>query len=321
MRILITGGAGFIGSHLAEYLLERGEEVIVLDDLSTGCLKNIEHLASDSRFKFVRGSVLNRELVEEMVSDCDALFHLAAVVGVKLIFRKPVSVMDINFLGSKIVLESAARHGRKVLLISSSEVYGKGENVPLREEDDVVFGSSSKLRWCYGCSKLLSEFLALAYHRERGLPVVIVRPFNVIGPRQKGDYGMVLPRFIHAALKGEPLTVFGDGRQTRCFLYVTDFVSALVALYHCEAAVGKVVNIGGTEEITILALAEKVRQLANSRSEIVLIPYERAYERGFEDMPRRVPDISLAQRLIGFTPTVNLDEAIRRIIREQTGGN
>jgi UDP-glucose 4-epimerase len=314
LRVLITGGAGFVGSHLAEALLERGDEVFVLDNLSTGSIDNIAHLKSEPRFHYTIDSITNEPLLAEMIDTCDAVFHLAAAVGVKLIVEAPVHTIETNVHGTEVVLKHANKKKKLVLIASTSEVYGKSAEVPFREDADLVLGPSEKHRWAYACSKLIDEFLALAYWKERKLPVIIVRLFNTVGPRQTGQYGMVIPNFVRQALAGQPITVFGDGTQSRSFTYVGDVVRAMVALVNEPAAVGHVFNIGHGAEIAINQLAEKVKALASSPSEIVHIPYDRAYESGFEDMPRRVPDITKLQSLIGFRPTVELDEILTRVI-------
>ena len=314
MRALITGGAGFIGSHLAEALLAEGEEVTIIDDLSTGRLDNVQHLVDNPRFRYVIESVLSETVMDLLVSDCDIIYHLAAAVGVEMVVDEPLQTLQTNLLGTEMVLRLADRHHKKVLLSSTSEVYGKNEKVPFKEEDDILLGPTTRIRWCYAASKAVDEFLALAYHRERGLPVVIVRLFNTVGPRQTGRYGMVIPRFVRQALAGEPITVYGDGQQTRCFADVADVVRAIIALARHPEAVGQVFNIGSTEEIAILELARRVKRLTGSSSEIVFVPYEQAYGEGFEDMRRRVPDLSKISRLIGYRPEIGLEETIRRVI-------
>jgi UDP-glucose 4-epimerase len=314
MRVLITGGAGFVGSHLCEALLARGDEVYVLDNLSTGSIDNIAHLKDRSGFHYRIDTVENEPLLAEMIDRCDVVVHLAAAVGVKLIVERPVHTIETNVHGTEVVLKHASKKKKLVVIASTSEVYGKSANVPFSEDADLVLGPSSKHRWAYACSKLIDEFLALAYWKERKLPVIIVRLFNTVGPRQTGQYGMVIPTFVRQALAGEPITVFGDGTQSRSFTYVGDVVGAMVALINEPRAIGQVFNIGNGYEITIGDLAERVRQLAGSASEIVRIPYDQAYESGFEDMPRRVPDIRRIGALIGYKPTVNLDEILRRVI-------
>jgi UDP-glucose 4-epimerase len=313
VRALITGGAGFIGSHLAEHLLARGDEVLVLDNLSTGSIENIAHLKGHPGFDYTIDSVSNGPLVAEMIDRSDVVFHLAAAVGVKLIVEQPVHTIETNVHGTEVVLKHASKKKKLVFVASTSEVYGKSTDVPFREDADLVLGATAKHRWAYACSKLIDEFLALAYWKERRLPVVIVRLFNTVGPRQTGQYGMVLPTFVRQALTGEPLTVFGDGTQSRSFTYVGDVVDALAKLAVEPRAVGEVFNIGGTDEIAIGELAERVRALTSSRSVIRFVPYDEAYEAGFEDMPRRVPDITKVRGLIGFEPRVSLDDMIRRV--------
>jgi UDP-glucose 4-epimerase len=314
MRTLITGGAGFIGSHLAEALLARGDEVEVVDDLSTGSIDNIEHLKGQPGFHYVIDSVMNEPLLAEMIDRCDVVFHLAAAVGVRLIIEAPTRTIETNVGGTEVVLKLAAKKRRKVVIASTSEVYGKSGDVPFREDADLVLGATSKHRWAYACSKMLDEFLALAYHAEKKVPVVIVRFFNTIGPRQTGRYGMVVPRFVAQALAGEPITVYGDGTQSRSFTYVGDVVRALLALVEHPDAVGEVFNVGNGEEITIRALAERVRTMTSSSSPIVTIPYDEAYEAGFEDMPRRVPDIAKIRALVGYEPRVALQDMLTEII-------
>ncbi|MEQ1898273.1 MAG: NAD-dependent epimerase/dehydratase family protein [Vicinamibacterales bacterium] len=319
MNVLITGGAGFVGSHLAERLLSLGHTVAVLDDLSTGSLANVAALQGHPGFSCTIDSVTAEPVLAEMVDRADVVFHLAAAVGVKLIVQRPVHTIETNVHGTEVVLKHAVPGRKKVFIASSSEVYGKSTNVPFHEDADLVLGPTSKHRWAYACSKLIDEFLALAYWKEQGLPVVVVRLFNTVGPRQTGQYGMVLPRFVTQALSGEPITVYGDGTQSRSFTYVGDVVDALVALAAEPRAVGQVFNIGNAEEISIRALAERVRNLAESPSSIITVPYDEAYEAGFEDMPRRVPDISRIQALVGFTPQVPLDEIIRRVVAFHRG--
>jgi len=314
MKALVTGGAGFIGSHLCEKLLDRGHDVCVLDDLSTGKFENIEHLDSNPRFRAVIDSVLNEQLVEELTKTCDTVFHLAAAVGVKLIVEQPVRTIETNIMGTEVVLSNASRYRRRVLLVSTSEVYGKSDRAAFAEDDDRVMGPTSASRWSYATTKAVDEFLALAYWRERGLPVVITRLFNVVGPRQTGQYGMVIPRFVEQALRGDPLTVYADGQQTRCFGYVGDIVPVLIDLVECPGAVGQIFNIGSTEEITIEELARKVIALCSSKSKIKFVPYEEVYGKGFEDMHRRVPDVSKVRRQIDYSPQTDLDDTIRTVI-------
>jgi UDP-glucose 4-epimerase len=314
MRVFITGGAGFVGSHLSEALLDRGDEVFVLDNLSTGSIVNIQHLKSHPKFHYTIDSVTNEPLLAEMVDCCDTVVHLAAAVGVKLIVEAPVHTIETNVHGTEVVLKHASKKKKLVLIASTSEVYGKSVEVPFTEDADLVLGPTGKHRWAYACSKMLDEFLALAYWKERKLPVVIVRLFNTVGPRQTGQYGMVIPSFVRQALAGEAITVFGDGTQTRSFTYVGDVVRAMVALINEPAAVGQVFNIGNGTEISINELAAKVKALTGSSSAIVRVPYDQAYEAGFEDMPRRVPDISKIKGLIGYEPTVELDEILARVV-------
>ena len=314
MRVLITGGAGFVGSHLAEALLERGDQVLVLDNLSTGAIENIAHLKGRPGFEYAIDSVENEPLLAELIDRADVIVHLAAAVGVKLIVEQPVHTIETNVHGTEVVLKLANKKKKLVLIASTSEVYGKSANVPFSEEADLVLGPTSKHRWAYACSKLIDEFLALAYWKERKLPVIVVRLFNTVGPRQTGQYGMVIPTFVRQALAGHPITVFGDGTQSRSFTYVGDVVRALIALINEPRAVGQVFNIGNGREITIGDLAEKVRTLTGSSSSIVRIPYDQAYESGFEDMPRRVPDITKIHGLVGYQPTVELDEILDRVI-------
>jgi UDP-glucose 4-epimerase len=315
MRALVTGGAGFIGSYLVETLLAENHEVAVLDDLSTGRLDNLQAVRADPRFTLVTGSVTDDLLVAKLIEGAEVVYHLAAAVGVRLILDQPVQTIETNIVGTDVVLRAAAQAGTRVVLASTSEVYGKNDRVPLSEDDDRVLGPTTKSRWSYACSKAIDEFLALAYHRERGLPVVIVRFFNTVGPRQTGRYGMVVPRFVRQALDGEPITVYGDGGQSRAFADVEDAVRAMVALSRSEDAVGQVFNVGSSQEVTIGKLAERVRMLAGSRSPIVLVPYDEAYQPGFEDMRRRVPDIRKAEAVVGYRPRVPLDETLRRVIR------
>ncbi|MGE0593744.1 MAG: GDP-mannose 4,6-dehydratase [Vicinamibacterales bacterium] len=315
MKAFITGGAGFIGSHLAERLLDAGHDVSVLDNLSTGAIRNIEHLKGRQGFSYTIDSVTNESLLAELIDGCDVVFHLAAAVGVKLIVEQPVHTIETNVHGTEVVLKHANKKKKLVFVASTSEVYGKSNAVPFAETADLVLGPSDKHRWAYACSKLIDEFLALAYWKERKLPVVIVRLFNTVGPRQTGQYGMVLPTFVRQALAGHPLTVFGDGSQSRSFTYVGDVVEALVTLSSEPRAVGEVFNIGNTGEISMRALAEKVKALTGSDSPIQYVPYDKAYEAGFEDMPRRVPDITKLRKLIGYEPKVGLDEIVTLVIQ------
>ena len=319
MKALITGGAGFIGSHLAEQLLHRGHEVGVIDNLSTGSIENISHLKTTSGFSYVIDTIDNESLLAEWIDRSEVVFHLAAAVGVKLIVERPVYTIETNVHGTEVVLKHANKKKKLVVLASTSEVYGKSTDVPFREGAELVLGATVKHRWAYACSKLLDEFLALAYWKERKLPVVIARLFNTVGPRQTGQYGMVLPTFVRQALGGQPITVFGDGRQSRSFTYVGDVVEGLIGLALEPKAVGEVFNIGNTSEVTISELAERVKGLTGSDSIIQYIPYDQAYETGFEDMPRRVPDISKIRALIGFQPRLELDDIIRRVIEHMRG--
>jgi UDP-glucose 4-epimerase len=314
MRVLITGGAGFVGSHIAEALLERGDEVFALDNLSTGSIDNIAHLKPHPRFHYTIDTVTNEPVLAELVDQCDVIVHLAAAVGVKLIVEAPVHTIETNVHGTEVVLKHANKKKKLVVIASTSEVYGKSTTVPFREDADLVLGPSDKHRWAYACSKLIDEFLALAYWKERRLPVIIVRLFNTVGPRQTGQYGMVIPTFVQQALAGRPITVYGDGTQSRSFTYVGDVVRAVVALIDEPRAVGQVFNIGNGNEITIVELAERIKRLTGSQSEIVKIPYDKAYEAGFEDMPRRVPDIAKVRALVGYAPTVELDEILARVV-------
>ena len=318
MRVLITGGAGFIGSHLVEAYLERGDEVYIIDDLSTGSLENIEFLQKDDRFRdrlFVHiDTILNHETMLELIAICETVFHLAAAVGVQYILDNPLESIKTNIQGTEKVLELCGKFKKKVLIASSSEVYGKHTHAPLVETDNIIYGPSSKFRWSYAASKLMDEFTALAYFRTNGLPVTIARLFNTIGPRQTGTYGMVVPRFVGQALSGEPLTVYGDGTQTRTFTGVKDVVQVFMGMVEIEESFGQVFNIGGTEEISMLDLAKKIIALSESKSEIVLIPYEEAYEADFEDMMRRVPSVEKVYRLLGFKPNDNLDSILKKII-------
>jgi UDP-glucose 4-epimerase len=314
MRALITGGAGFVGSHLAELLLGQGHEVFVLDNLSTGSMDNIVHLKPHKRFHYSIDSVINEPVLAELVDQADVIFHLAAAVGVKLIVEQPVHTIETNVKGTEVVLTHANKKKKLVLIASTSEVYGKSTAVPFTEDADLVLGSTVKHRWAYACSKLIDEFLALAYWKEKKLPVIIVRLFNTVGPRQTGQYGMVIPNFVRQALAGQPITVFGDGTQTRSFTYVGDVVDALAKLVQEPKAIGRVFNVGNGYEISILDLAKRVKDLAGSSSEIVTIPYDQAYEAGFEDMPRRVPNTARIHELIGYEPKVQLDEILEKVI-------
>ena len=319
MRVLITGGAGFIGSHLADAYLKRGDEVYIIDDLSTGRIENIQHLKGQPGFQYTIDSVHNHPLTAELVDQCDVVFHLAAAVGVKLIVESPVRTIETNVRGTEVVLSIANKKKKKVLVASTSEVYGLSTDVPFREDGNLVMGATTKGRWSYACSKAIDEFLALAYWREKKLPTIVVRLFNTVGPRQTGQYGMVIPTFVKQALSGRPITVYGDGKQSRCFGYVGDVVGALINLMDHKDAVGNVFNIGSSEEITILQLAERVKQLTQSESEIVFVPYDEAYEEGFEDMPRRIPDVTKVRNLVGFEPKMSLDGILQSVIDYQSG--
>jgi UDP-glucose 4-epimerase len=319
LRILITGGAGFIGSHLSDAYLERGDDVYIIDDLSTGSIQNIAHLKGNPRFHYTIDSVHNQPVTAELVDQCDVIFHLAAAVGVKLIVESPVRTIETNVRGTEVILALANKKKKPVLVASTSEVYGLSMDVPFREDGNLVMGATTKGRWSYACSKAIDEFLALAYWREKKLPTRVVRLFNTVGPRQTGQYGMVIPTFVKQALAGRPITVYGDGTQTRCFGYVGDVVGALIKLMEHEGAVGEVFNIGSNEEVSILELANRIKELTKSESEIVLVPYAEAYEEGFEDMPRRVPDITKVGALVGFKPEMKLDGILKSVIDYQSG--
>jgi len=316
MRALITGGAGFIGSHLAEALLAQGQRVTAVDNLSTGRIENIAGLLDHPHFQFVYETIHNETVMDRLVSECDVIYHLAAAVGVELIVKDPVHTIETNLNGTENVLRLARRYRTKVLIASTSEVYGKSDAIPFQEDADRVMGPTTKSRWSYAESKAMDEFLALAYHKQFGLPVVICRVFNTVGPRQTGRYGMVIPRLIQQAVTGQPLTVYGDGQQTRCFCNVKDMVRAMVALVAEPGAVGEIFNVGGTEEISILNLARRILARSGSRSEIKRIPYDEAYEAGFEDMRRRVPDITKIQTMIGWNPTITLDQTLDEVIAQ-----
>jgi UDP-glucose 4-epimerase len=319
LRILITGGAGFIGSHLSDAYLERGHEVFIIDDLSTGSFENIRHLKDHPRFHYTIDNVHNQPVTAELVDQCDVIFHLAAAVGVKLIVESPVRTIETNVHGTEVVLSLANKKKKKVLIASTSEVYGLSTQVPFKEDGNLVMGATTKGRWSYACSKAIDEFLALAYWREKKLPTIVVRLFNTVGPRQTGQYGMVIPTFVKQALSGRPITVYGDGKQSRCFCYVGDVVGALMNLMNNEDSVGEVFNVGSNQEISIIDLAKKVKELTNSDSEIVLVPYDEAYEEGFEDMPRRVPDISKINKQVGFKPARDLEGILTSVIDYYTG--
>jgi nucleoside-diphosphate-sugar epimerase len=316
MRILITGGAGFIGSHLSEALLDEKHQVYVLDDLSTGSIDNIAHLKSRPGFHYTIDTVFNDSLVAEMVDRADVIFHLAAAVGVKLIVQEPVHTIETNVHGTEVILRHAAKKKKLVFVASTSEVYGKSAQLPFREDADLVMGATTRHRWAYACSKALDEFLALAYYKQKRLPVIVMRFFNTVGPRQTGQYGMVVPTFVRQALSGNPITVFGDGTQSRSFTYVGDVVWALLKLMVEPRAVGQVFNVGNTEEVTIEGLATRIKALTGSSSPIVKIPYDQAYETGFEDMPRRVPHLEKIRNLIGYEPKVGLQEIIERVVAD-----
>lgn len=314
MRVLITGGAGFIGSHLTERHLEMGDEVYVIDDLSTGAIKNIEHLKTYKTFNYYIDTVTNHSLVAELVDLADIIYHLAAAVGVKLIVESTVRTVETNIKGTETILHYAAKKKKRVLITSTSEVYGKTKKIPFSEDDDLVIGATNKGRWSYACSKAIDEFLAIAYWKEKQVPTVIARLFNTVGPRQSEQYGMVIPGLVDQALTGKPITVYGDGSQSRCFTHVNDAVSALVALIKHPLAVGEVYNVGSTNEITINQLAARIKVLTNSNAEIIHVPYEQAYKDGFEDMQRRVPNIEKIAQLTGYAPTYTLDQIINSVI-------
>jgi UDP-glucose 4-epimerase len=314
MVALITGGAGFIGSHIAEELIKRGDKVLVIDDLSTGKRENISDLEGDEKFSFIQGTILNEPLMESLVDECDIIYHLAAAVGVEFVIGNPIKSIEINVLGTEIVLRLAEKNRNKVIIASSSEIYGKNQKKIFQESDGRVLGTTLTHRWSYSCSKALGEFLALAYWREKRLPVVIVRLFNTCGPRQTGNYGMVVPRFIEQAISGEPITIYGDGNQTRSFAYVSDVVNGMVSLANHSGAVGEIFNLGGEEKITFCDLAKKIKRLSKSNSEIIYLPYEEVYGEGFEDMRHRIPDVNKIRNLIGYVPRVGLDDALKKTI-------
>src|SRR5271156_4949974 len=314
MRYLITGGAGFIGSHLSEALLERGRDFFVLDDLSTGSVQNIRHLKTNRRFQYFFDSIQNKQLLAELIDESDVVIHLAAAVGVRLIIENPVRTLETNIQGTQFVLDAASKKKKLVFIASTSEVYGKSDKVPFHEDADLVLGPTTKTRWSYAASKALDEFLALAYWKERQQPVKIARFFNTVGPRQTGRYGMVLPNFVRQALAGEPITVYGSGKQSRCFCDVRDSVESLIRLLATDQAIGEVVNVGSTEEVSIEALAQLVKQRTGSNSPIVSIPYDQAYEPGFEDMPRRVPALEKLEGLTGFRPGIPLNDIVDGVV-------
>ncbi|MFN0123617.1 MAG: GDP-mannose 4,6-dehydratase [Blastocatellia bacterium] len=317
MKVLITGGAGFIGSHLAERHLERGDEVYIIDDLSTGSMDNIEHIKSHPKFHYALDTITNTQLTAEHVDMADAIYHMAAAVGVRLIVESPVRTIETNVRGTEVVLSLAAKKRKRVLVASTSEVYGKSDHIPFREDQDLVMGATTKGRWSYACSKAIDEFLTIAYWKEKKVPTTVVRLFNTVGPRQTGQYGMVIPSFARQALRNQDITVYGDGTQSRCFTHVSDVVGALMKLIETPAAIGEVFNIGSLQEVSILQLAERVRDLAQSTSQVVFVPYEKAYEEGFEDMQRRVPCIDKIHNLIGYEPTHTLDQILSSVIEYQ----
>jgi UDP-glucose 4-epimerase len=315
MRVLITGGAGFIGSHLTDVCLARGDEVFVLDDLSTGSIDNIEYHRNHPYFHYTIGRVQNASVTAELVDRCDVIYHLAAEVGVRRVIDSPISTIENNVQATEVVFAAAAKKGKRVLFTSTSEVYGLSTDLPYREDGNIVMGPASNSRWSYACSKALDEFLALAYFNERQMPVTIVRLFNTVGPRQTGHYGMVVPTLVQQAMTGKPLTVFGDGKQSRCFGFVKDVVRALVALMDRPEAAGQIYNVGAQTEISILELAQRVKDLTQSKSPIVMVPYADAYESGYQDMPRRIPDTSKLEALVGFAPTTDIDEIVDSVMR------
>jgi UDP-glucose 4-epimerase len=315
-RVLITGGAGFIGSHLAEALLTHGQMAVAVDDLSTGRIENIAGLMNHPLFQFIHETILNETVMDRLASECDTIYHLAAVVGVELIVQDPIHTIETNLRGTEMMLRLARRYGKKILIASTSEVYGKSNEIPFREDADRVMGPTTRSRWCYAESKALDEFLALAYHKQFGVSMIICRFFNTVGPRQTGMYGMVIPRLVQQALAGQPLTVYGDGQQSRCFCNVQDTVRAILALAAEPRAVGEIFNVGSHEEITILDLARRILARSGSRSEIKLIPYDQAYEDGFEDMRRRAPDIQKIKATVGWQPTISLDETLDQVIAQ-----
>ncbi|MFI4910753.1 MAG: GDP-mannose 4,6-dehydratase [Sedimentisphaeraceae bacterium JB056] len=313
-KILITGGAGFIGSHLSEIMLAEKAQVTVLDDLSTGSLSNIAHLTADNNFTFIEDRVQNTELLDELVKNCDYIYHLAAAVGVKLIVEQPIRTIKTNIYGTEAVLEAAAKYNKKLLIASTSEVYGKSDSVPFSEDDDVIYGSTKYSRWSYACSKAIDEFLALAFYQQYGLEVLVTRFFNTVGPRQTGQYGMVVPRFVRAALANQPITVYGSGKQTRCFSYVGDVVKGAKELMECGRAFGQVFNLGCNEEISIEGLAAKIIQLCQSESKVSYMDYKQAYGREFDDMMRRVPSLEKATKTIGYKPQFSLEDTLKAVI-------
>ena len=319
MKILITGGAGFIGSHLAETLLDQGHEVNVIDNLSTGSLDNVAHLLEHPRFKIAIDTIQNETVMDRLASECEVIYHLAAAVGVELIVTRPVETIETNIMGTEMVLKLANRYLRKVLIVSTSEIYGKSEKVPFSEDDDRVLGPTIRSRWCYSSSKAIDEYLALAYHKEKNLQAVVVRLFNTVGPRQTGQYGMVIPRMVMRALKNEPIMVYGDGTQVRCFTYVSDTVNAITKLCEHPQAVGQIFNVGNNHPITIKELAAKIKEITGSASEIIFVPYEQVYEKGFEDMKIRTPDISKIRNLTGWQPKVALETTLQKVVEYYRG--
>ena len=316
MKVLITGGAGFVGSHLADRLIKDGHEITVIDDLSTGRYSNVAHLEDQKGFRLIIDTILNESLMEELIRDTDRVYHMASAVGVRLIMEQPVKTIETIFHGTDVVLKFCSRYRKRVLIPSTSEVYGKGASIPFAEEDDLLTGATDKHRWAYACAKTLDEFLALAHWKETRLPVVVVRLFNTVGPRQTGQYGMVVPRFVNAALKNEPIPVYGDGTQARCFGHVADVVEGLVKMLETPTCFGQVINLGNDEEVSIMGLADRAITLTGSSSEIKFVPYEEAYGEGFEDMRRRVPSLDKAKRLIGYKPTRTLDNIINDVAGE-----
>jgi UDP-glucose 4-epimerase len=316
MKALVTGGAGFIGSHLVETLLQGGHEVTVIDDLSTGSVKNLQSVRDNKRFRFVQDTVRNAGTMDTLIKKCDVIYHLAAAVGVQLIVDEPVRTIETNIHGCEVVLENAKKYAKKVLIASSSEVYGKSEAVPFSEDDDAVLGSTRFSRWSYACSKAIDEFLAFAYRDQFDLPVIVVRIFNTVGPRQVGQYGMVVPRFVTSALNNEPVYIYGSGKQSRCFAHISDVVDGLISLMSCDRAVGCVYNIGSDEEVTIESLAEKVIELTGSSSEKKYLSYEQAYGKPFDDMMRRVPSLDKIKAATGYTPRMSLEQTLRSVIED-----
>ena len=316
MKILITGGAGFVGSHLADRLINDGHEITVIDDLSTGRYSNVAHLEGNKQFRLIIDTVLNQLLMEELIRETDRVFHMASAVGVRLIMEQPVKTIETIFHGTDVILKFCSRYRKRVLIPSTSEVYGKGASIPFSEDDDLLTGATDKHRWAYACAKTLDEFLALAHWKETRLPAVVVRLFNTVGPRQTGQYGMVVPRFVHAALKNDAITVYGDGTQQRCFGHVSDVVEGLVKLLETAECFGQVINLGNDQEVSIMGLADRAITLTGSSSEVKFIPYEEAYGEGFEDMRRRVPNLGKAKRLVGYQPTRTLDDIINDVAAE-----